>query len=564
MSISVNDKAPPRDTTRPNVETMAKGFKNLQWALNLMGYPGLRKGQDRIIHNIFACRDTLGLLPTGTGKTATFVIPTLCLEWRTVIFSPLIALMKDQVQSLCRRGLQADFISSAHTDAENAMVIRRWMAGDLQFLYAAPERLNNDQFLTAIQAVKPDFVVVDEAHTIAQWVDNFRPAYAKIGPFIGRFAPKVVLALTATATPSVETEVREVIGLTGAARIAFLPPRKNLHVQSRIYTGSPWDLLNDINSHDGSTIVYCATVKKVEEMAEQLSKHIKGGSLFYHGQMTPNNRDSHQDMFMSGAARVMFATNAFGMGVDKSDIRMVIHRDIAASVEAITQEQGRAGRDGLDSQCIAYEDKESYQTHRFFIDCGFPPESKVRMVHRFLKGAADREGKLQLTGKEISEQSGVASMMVDSIMAILSRSGVIERITIAEKIASCRLLLATASDPRYLKYASAVEKVGVPNDKGFYEFDMELLANEIGVSAETVRSNLRRLAADNMVTFVPPSRGTPLKIAGPIEQVDFARLAVKASEAHAKLEEVAKYMKVPDQEKHEFVRNYFGIDAKDI
>ena len=214
-------------TSAVNIESLIRGSSRLPWVLeNVMGYPSLRAGQEAPITNIMGQRDTICILPTGTGKTAVFVIPTLCLDWKTLVFSPLVALMRDQVQSLQRMGIRAGQMSGMQNDAENAMAAQQWMAGELQMFYVAPERLRNELFQQAMKAVKPNMVVLDEAHTLSQWSDNFRPDYCKVGDFIVAYNPDVVTAFTATAPDEAIADIRRVLGLQEAQKIVHYPIRR--------------------------------------------------------------------------------------------------------------------------------------------------------------------------------------------------------------------------------------------------------------------------------------------------------------------------------------------------
>ena len=300
-----------------NQESLIRGYNRLPSVLAQMGYPSLRKGQDPPIMNLMGQRDTICILPTSLGKTAVFVIPALCLGWRTIVFSPLVALMRDQVQGLWKQGIKAACMSGMQTDAENAQAIRQWMSGELQFLYVAPERLRNEAFIEATRVQTPDFIVMDEAHTISAWSDNFRSAYCAIGPFIAHKQPKVVLACTATCPEEVEGDIRRVMGIPHADKILYYPRRTNLLLQSAQYPGDA-ALGAMLKRSPGSSIVYGATIKVVEELAASLSNFLNEEVAFFHGQRPPEAKRTAQDLWMKNKVRHMVATNAFGMGIDKA------------------------------------------------------------------------------------------------------------------------------------------------------------------------------------------------------------------------------------------------------
>jgi ATP-dependent DNA helicase RecQ len=542
-----------------------KGVLNLPWAMGIMGYKSLREGQDKIVYNAMALRDTLGFLPTGMGKTATFVLPTLCLELRTLIFSPLVALMQDQVQGLWKRNLRAGQVSSLQSDSANTSVLGQWARGELQFLYVAPERLKNDAFEQVMTTRPPDMIVVDEAHAISQWADNFRPSYAKIGTFIRNFNPKIVLALTATATEEIEHDVRDVLGIQDAAKISYLPERSNLKLASSDYPGD-FQLVKKIEQIEGSVIIYCATVKSVESLGQTLSSLLPNQVSIFHGQLPPGDKRVSQEMFMQNQLKVMVATNAFGMGIDKPDIRAVFHYDVPGTIEALVQEDGRAGRDGLDSWCETFYREESYKTQRHFLDSSFPSERNIRSVFNTLTRANKNErGEVTLTIKEIAAANGnpwdVA--MVNSAISILVRHGVIERPRSDEKIG--KISFHTVPDNEKLhEYYDLIcgdNGIGKLGEDGTFAFDAELLATRVGVSKETATKNLRKWQSEGLLTYIPPFRGAPTKIIGDVNKVEFARLKAKYEEAVLKLDRVLEYFKIPDAEKHAFLRSYFAHAA---
>lgn len=536
-----------------------KAVKNLPWALNLMKYSALREGQDKIIYNVLGLRDTLGFLPTGQGKTATFVIPALCLQMRALIFSPLVALMQNQVEGLWERNLAGGQISSQQSDGVNSNTMMRWVRGELQFLYVAPERLKNKEFMAAMRQLPPDIVIVDEAHAISQWVDNFRSSYAKIGPFIRDFNPKVVLALTATATAEVEETIRDVLGIQDAARIAFLPDRTNLKLSSKNHPGDT-GLLNLMESVEGNGIVYCATQKEVERLGSLFSTMWPDKTKIYHGGMQKNDKALHQSMFMKGETPWMIATNAFGMGIDKADIRAVIHNDMPGSIEALVQEIGRAGRDGKDSQCITLYRPEAASTQEFFLQNSFPAEKDIRKVFQCLqKAPANDKGEVLMTIEDMARaiNQPYRGAMVAAAIQILQRHGVIDRPKSDESIGKV-VFHATSNDVRFLEYYQTIQDIGSISAEGAMAFDLKQLSVKVGVGEETVKRNLRKWQDQNLLTFQPPFRGAPTRITGEVEQVQFARLAEKYKEARIKLDKLLAYFQVPDPEKHAYLRAYFA------
>jgi ATP-dependent DNA helicase RecQ len=531
-----------------------RGSAQLPMALKQMGYASLRDGQEDPIINILGQRDTLCILPTGTGKTSVFVIPTLCLGWRTLVFSPLVALMRDQVQSLQRVGVTAVQMTGMQSDAENAVAARQWMAGDAQLFYVAPERLGNKLFQEAIRAYNPDMVVMDEAHTLSQWADTFRAAYMKVGDFIAAYNPKVVAAFTATCPPEVEADVRRVLGMQAATRLLHYPIRHNLKLTSRDFVGVG-NIVQDILQVGGPTIVYCGTIEKVETIAEQLSAELPYQVSFFHGKLPENTKRSNMDQFMQGYARVMVATNAFGMGVDKADIRLVIHRDHPGSPEALAQETGRAGRDGNDSWCITYQSKDSLDLQHFFIRNAYPERGDIEAVFEALRRSAGPDGISHVTGEELGRLSGVRGFQVGAIMTLLNGNNVIESAKGTEKIAKIRFV-GSSETTRFQDWKAKIERGGQQEDDGFISVDIDWLASEVEIGKATLVKYLREWDKEGFLRYVAPFRGTPRKIIGTPALIDYDRLEIKKNHSLRKLQAVMDYFVTPDPHKHEYLKNF--------
>lgn len=542
-----------------NMDILKRGYAQLPNALSVMGFSQLRAGQEPVIVNIMAQRDTVCILPTSTGKTACFVIPTLCLGWRAIVFSPLVALMRDQVQGLTAKGIKAQAISSMQTEAENQSAIKRWAEGELQFIYVAPERLHNEAFKDAMMRVPPDMVVMDEAHCLSQWSDNFRSSYCLVGDFIREKNPKVVAAFTATCPDEVEHDIRRVLHLENAQKLSYYPRRTNLHLKSDNML-SETQLADFISGVGGPTIVYCATINKVEQTAKQLMSALREDVIIFHGELSPTDKRVNQDMFMNDKIRVMVATNAFGMGVDKGNIRGVVHRDIPGSLEALAQEVGRAGRDGNDSTCMTFYSPDSYNTQKFFIECSYPTKSEINSVMRVLNLAADGNGISQLTISDIAKKTNLFSRKVPAILEVLKSNRIIEREKNGEKIAKIRLDENTPEDDsRFEIWWNTILEYGIEED-GFFNIDLNWFSDHIGLGYQTVTNHFKKWDEQSVIRFIPPYRGAATKIIGSINQIDFERLAIKAARAHTKLEQVLGYIKTPDNDKHSYLEKYFQVN----
>lgn len=538
----------------------------------------LRPGQNRAVSNILLGKDTIALLPTGAGKTFIYVVPTVCHNWRCLIFSPLVSLMQDQVENLWRLGFKAGQLSSGQTKAENDMTLNQWECGNLNFLLVAPERQDNDRFQEAMQKVKPQLVVLDEAHCLSTWGDSFRPSYVKIGKFIDRYRPQSVLAMTATATPEVEADIRRVLGMQKAALVIYYPKRANLKLSCLEFRDNPeqgysqhkdWaretalapivnrEILREINQIKGSVIVYALTKKRCDEMYKALHERIDGGALVYHGGMDAAERTSNQNLFMNNDVRVVFATNAFGMGINKPDIRGVIHRDVPGSVEALTQEDGRAGRDGLDARCVTCVCDDAFQTSQFFIESTFPPQLRVEQVYHFLQKTKDPAGIVKMTGKEISDRMGINERVVSSALGILASNHVVERSKEGDTIIQIKVFKEHLDD-KYQHIIDSIRRLGQMRD-GFLCLDFASLVTETKQKAAGLKTSLRDLDKNGYLKYIAPFGGKTTRVVGTLDQVDFERLEVKRGEAYGKLDHLLAYIATPDESKHDFMLDYFKV-----
>ena len=334
------------------------------------GYDGFRNGQEDLIGAILSGRDVLGIMPTGAGKSICYQVPALLLPGITVVISPLISLMKDQVRALNEAGIHAAYINSSLTEGQIYKAMEYAVQGRYKIIYVAPERLLTPLFLDFAQRVQISMVTVDEAHCISQWGQDFRPSYLNIVEFVNQLAVRpVVSAFTATATEQVRDDILCVLGLRSPKVLVTGFDRANLYFEVR--TGNKKaELLDYVKEHrTESGIVYCATRKNVEEVCTMLQMEDIPATR-YHAGLSAEERKSNQNLFIFDEKPVMVATNAFGMGIDKPDVRFVIHYNMPKNMESYYQEAGRAGRDGEPSECILYYEPRDVRTNRLFIENG--------------------------------------------------------------------------------------------------------------------------------------------------------------------------------------------------
>lgn len=549
---------------RTDPDKLLRGLRNVPKALSVLGYKELRGGQDIIVKSLLAGTDTIGVLPTGAGKSACFVVPTLAHEWKTLVFSPLISLMRDQVQGLARKGIRVGQIDSTNTSNLGKQYLTEWAHGNMDLLYCAPERLYREDFVSALMKFRPDMVVIDEAHTASEWADTFRASYNRIGQFVEEAQPQVVAAFTATCPPHIEVDVRRVLCMPRAQKLVYYYRRTNLQLESRLldHRSHLIDSVSAVARKDQSCIVYCSTVRGCEELAVQLQDSLVDVNVqVYHGDLDPASRAASQDAFMEGSTRVMVATNAFGMGVDKADIRAVIHRNIPGHLDALAQEIGRGGRDGGPCRCLTYLDPQSVSTQEFFISCNNPDEYQIGAVFNTIVSRANPDGFLRMTQSDIANQARVPAGMISSIMQVLMGAGLIERQKSHEKIASVRFE-GDSADPKFETLRETILGLGGTrkHQNGFVQFDLLELVAALDRQENTVSTWLRDLANRRLITYNKPFVGSSTQVLSRnLSAIDFARLKKRAQMAHKKLQQVIKYCNLPDRDKHEFLEEYFNV-----
>lgn len=407
------------------------------------GFSKFLDGQEEVISEIVGGKDGLVVMPTGGGKSLCFQIPALCFPGVTLVISPLIALMKDQVDALQARGIAATVINSTLSWPEQRERLDGMVRGDFKLVYVAPERFRAESFLRALEGVEISLFAIDEAHCLSQWGHDFRPDYMRLGKALEKIGRPQCVALTATATPVVREDILRVLGLREPfERVSgFSRPNLSLGITGVDKVAQKDERIKAVISAHKTGIIYCATRKKVDLVSETLASWgVK--CVSYHGGMADAERVKAQEIFISKKVDIAVATNAFGMGIDRGDVRFVIHYEIPGSVEAYYQEAGRAGRDGEAAVCELLFNYADTRTQEFFIEGANPSATTVRQVYQYLLNEADGNHEVFRTLEDIAEHADVKNgMAVGSALTVLGRGRFIERFDVqGRRMRGTRLL----------------------------------------------------------------------------------------------------------------------------
>ncbi|MCI1519078.1 MAG: RecQ family ATP-dependent DNA helicase, partial [Prevotella sp.] len=482
------------------------------------GYSDFRGIQRPIIESICSGKDTLGLMPTGGGKSITFQIPALAQEGVCIVITPLIALMKDQVMHLRQRGIRADAIYSGRSRNEIVQILENCIFGGIKILYISPERLSSELFQAKFRHIRVSLITVDEAHCISQWGYDFRPSYLHIAE-VRKMKPGVpVLALTATATPEVVDDIQEKLQFRekNVFRMSF--ERKNVAYVVRQTTDKNAELIHILSSLQGSAIVYVRSRKKAKEICKLLTD---GGisATYYHAGLTPATKDERQKAWQEEKARVIVATNAFGMGIDKADVRCVVHADFPDSIEAYFQEAGRAGRDGRKAYAVLLYNQSDHRILKQRAANTFPPKDYIRDVYEHLAyfyqiATGTGTGRtFEFDIERFCYTYKYFPIPVDSALHILEHSGYIHYES--QPDGQARLMFKIGRDELYRLQdrEKAEERVitallrlygGLFTD--YVYIDESFLAQQSGYTQQQVYIVLKTLSAQGIIDFIPQKK----------------------------------------------------------
>lgn len=499
-------------------------------------YESFRGIQEDIIKSILSGKDTLGLMPTGGGKSITFQVPALAMEGLCLVITPLVALMKDQVERLRSLDILAQMIHSAMSQSQIETVLKNCIYGPYKFLYISPERLTSETFLHFLPHLKVNMIAVDESHCISQWGYDFRPSYLRIRDLRSHLPGVPVLALTATATPETIQDIQRQLGFKEENVFSMSFERKNLIYVVRKTTDRLSEMTRILSRVQGSAIVYCRSRQRTVEIQRHLTKEAGITALAYHAGMDPLMRSDHQERWQKDEVRVMVATSAFGMGIDKPDVRLVIHYDMPDSIEAYFQEAGRGGRDREKAYAVLLYDKSIRSTVLRRATDLFPTKDRIREIYTSIQYYLQMPMGEGMGTRHIFDLDTFCTnfkyfpLQVESALRILSQAGYLGYEP--SQATSSRLMFTVSKEALYhLRQSEADETLirlilrsyaGVFSQ--YVPISEEVLARGMEMSRQDIYERLSFLSRSRIIHYIPSSRQA--HISYPMPRVDGQQIAI--------------------------------------
>lgn len=541
------------------------------------GYPEFRPLQLDIIQSVNAGKDTLGLMPTGGGKSITFQVFSLSKPGICIVVTPLIALMKDQVENLNKKGIKALAVHSGMSQREIKLTLDNAVWGDYKFLYVSPERLGSERFVERLRQMDINLLTVDEAHCISQWGYDFRPSYLNINEARKLIPDVPVLALTATATPKVAHDIQDKLAFTEKNLLKVSFERENLNYLVRHVEDKSGYLLNTLKKTKGSGIIYVRSRKATREVAEELRKNGVAAD-YYHAGLSNLVRNTRQDEWLKGKTRVIVATNAFGMGIDKPDVRFVIHIEAPDSLEAYYQEAGRAGRDGRKSAAVLLfnnADKVKLKKH---VTVAFPEIANIKRIYDALGNyfqIAIGYGKgmtYEFSLQNFAQAYKFQQAMVYNSLKILQREGYLE---FTEEVDNpSRVSFVVSRDELYKfqvanadfdNFIKLILRSYTGLFSGYVAIDEELLAKRAGIDQEVVYNFLKHLRKSNIIDYIPRSRTPFIYFSKERISIDRLKISKENYTIHKKdyaerIDAVIHYATSTSNCRSQILLSYFGED----
>lgn len=548
-------------------------------------FEGFRPGQYEIIEHVVHGNDTLVIMPTGGGKSLCYQIPALLLPGTALIISPLIALMKDQVDALIKRNISAALINSTISQYDQQVILTDAQKGLVKLLYVSPERLQNPQFMSFLRTISLSFIAVDEAHCISEWGHDFRPAYTAISTALQDLSHRPpIIALTATATPEVQQDIIQQLTLHSPFVHVGGFYRSNLHYQvvmadNKVRWLAAYLKKRSQDSH-GAVIVYCGSRRRVEEYAKALQQE-SIPVLSYHAGLPDAQRQRVQDEFLRENAPILIATNAFGMGIDKANVDCIIHCDITLTLEAYYQESGRAGRNGADAQCIVLYTPKDRDLMDFFISCTYPEKEDIISVYNVLFGQTPVYGYLTqpilLTQDQIGNACGIHALKVNTILQLLERNGILsnggkhasnQTIRILAQSDELKQRIVSMQDHDRGIMMAMLRTIGPEAMLRHVPFDIKKMIRTHHLQSVYVMEAIAKFSASRLIEIGQSAQHSGITLLQqrlPVDeiQIDFAQLNKRHLHAISKLDSVIEYM-LTTSCKQRFLLDYFRDESSTL